>query len=68
MRCFCCNREDATFVDKRMNRYYCTSCKDEINVAVYNKYGLDDVYRIFNLDDVQDELRSLFNVKEKYRE
>lgn len=68
MRCYCCNRADATFVDKRMNRHYCTMCKDEINVAVYNQYGLDDLYRTFKIDDVKGELVSLFNVKEKYKE
>jgi len=43
-------------------------CKDEINVAVYNQYGLDDLYRTFKIDDVQGELVSLFNLKEKYKE
>jgi len=68
MRCFCCDRKDATFKDVNMNRYYCTMCKDEINVTIYNKYGLDDLYRAFKIDDVQGELQSLFNVKEKYKE
>ena len=68
MRCFCCDRKDATFKDVNMNRYYCTLCKDEINVTIYNKYGLDDLYRAFKIDDVQGELESLFNVKEKYKE
>lgn len=68
MRCFCCNRADATFVDGKNNRYYCTMCKDEINVAVHNRYGLDDLYRTFKVDDVQGELNSIFGVKEKYKE
>ena len=68
MRCFCCNRSDATFVDIKLDRYYCTLCKDEINVTVYNQYGLDHLYRAFKIHDVQGELESLFNVKEKYKE
>ena len=68
MRCYCCNRADATFKDVRMDRYYCTLCKDEINVTIYNQYGLDDLYRAFKIDDVQGELASLFNLKEKHKE
>jgi len=29
---------------------------------------MDDLYRAFKIDDVQGELESLFNVKEKYKE
>jgi len=68
MRCFCCNKPDPSFYDGKENRYYCTMCKDEINITMYNKFGIDDLYRIFKIDDVQGELNSLLGVKEKYKE
>jgi hypothetical protein len=43
-------------------------CKDEINITMYNKFGIDDLYRMFKIDDVQGELNSLLGVKEKYKE
>jgi hypothetical protein len=67
MRCFCCNREDATFLDKRLNRYYCTSCKDDINKTAYSTFGRDDLDRIFKINE-DSEVKSLIGYKEKYKE
>ena len=67
MRCYCCNRTDATFKDKRLNRYYCTGCKDVINEAVYNDFGWDDLNRIFKINDA-DEISKITKRKERYKE
>ncbi len=67
MRCYCCNRADATFSDKRMNRYYCVDCKDDINKTAYSTFGRDDLERIFRINE-EDEIKKIVNIKEKYRE
>ena len=30
MRCFCCNRQDASVYDRETERDYCTKCIEEI--------------------------------------
>lgn len=67
MRCFCCNRSDATFEDKKMQRFYCVECKDDINKTAYSTFGRDDLERIFKINE-QDELKRLLGIKDKYEE
>lgn len=67
MRCFCCDRPDASFTDTASGRTYCTSCKNDINDAIYNKFGKDDLNRIFKID-THKEVKDLLQFKEKYRE
>ena len=64
---FCCNRADATFVDKKMQRHYCVECKDDINKTAYSTFGRDDLERIFKINE-QDELKRLLGIKDKYEE
>jgi hypothetical protein len=71
MRCFCCDRPDASFADVPSGRTYCTSCKNDINDAIYNKFGKDDLNRIFKIDvnkEVSDLVQSKASSKERYRE
>ena len=71
MRCFCCDRPDASFADVPSGRTYCTSCKNDINDAIYNKFGKDDLNCIFKIDvnkEVSDLVQSKASSKERYRE
>jgi len=67
MRCYCCDRPDASFTDVPSGRTYCTSCKNDINDAIYNKFGKDDLNRIFKVD-VHKEIKDLLQYKENYSE
>jgi len=67
MRCFCCDRPDASFEDKPSGRMYCTSCKDDINNTIYNKFGKDDLNRIFKISQ-EDDIRAVVRSKDFYSE